>query len=160
MEEIHSVIKALLAELPDGNIVEQFKSRNIVGVRLIKSPPLINGGIWLDLSKLHDKPEEMIYIIELSETDPIDQWLITVGHEFCHTFDATLIFASECLTDYLAKLFCKHYGGPIDGWTEWLRIADEIFCEMFARRWLNEKNNYKEAVQLLDVLKERKRLFF
>jgi len=161
LKELETIIKELLDQLPHGSIYVQLISCNVVGVRLIELPKEIHGHLWLDLSKLHDPPREMIYIIELNRTDTIDQCLITIGHKLCHIFESYQNATPQILPHYIAKLFYAYYGGRSipDGWADWLE-AFEAFCDMFARRWLNYRNNRAETTELLNLLLERKEILF
>ena len=161
MKELGTIIDALLGQLPDGDIYEQFISCNVAGIRLVELPKGDHGHLWLDLSKLRDPPKEMIYIIELQRTDNIDQWFITIGHELCHIFESYQNAIPQILPYHIAKCFYAYYGGrPIsDGWIDWLE-AFEAFCDMFSRKWLNYRNNRAEVVELLNLLRERQEIFF
>lgn len=124
-----SLLNCFLASFENQTALRSLRNRRIV---LVMRTNLTNHKALLT-------PRGDGFVILLKDGDSLGEWMISVGHELCHTFEYDLDLPSPRFLDGKRNIFDKDA---------------EDFCTRFADEWLKQESRESELKQLLEPLGE------
>lgn len=122
-----SLLNRFLASFENQTALNSLRNRRIA---LIKRANLTNNQALII-------PREDGFAILLKNGGSLREWMISVGHELCHTFEYDLNIPAPRLLDGRRKMFDNDA---------------EDFCTRFADEWLKRESRESELKQLLEPL--------
>lgn len=142
------VIEEMLEALKGESVKEQLQQRWIGAILKKNYSDKVHGQLIT-----FTIPSRGYMEIEVNARDPLEEWLITVGHELVHTFEFGIPESGKLIPLKFMPRLTRKEKVLLKNSRDWrinARVAyyrrrrEEKVCEEFANAWLQIGNNYQE----------------